>query len=781
MQPGEWIGPFQVEGRLGAGQMGVVYAVRRPDLDARYALKTLRRELCSTADLLRFQREVEHLAAVSSHPNVVPIHTAGEHKGALYYVMDLVEGETLQDLLDQGGPMAAPRAARYVRDLAGALAALHRVGVVHRDLKPANVLVDRRLDSARLADFGLARSFLDDRGRLTQTGELIGTPQFMAPEQALGHQVGPAADVYALGMVLFTLLAGQPAVRSDGKGLVALLTKVGSGELESLPRLAPGAPPDLVAIVTACLAFDPGVRPEAATVRRHLDDFLSAPPGQAPARRSAAGLAGLAVLAAGAATLALVAARATPPPAPPPPPPPPASPRPSEVTTAPEEVGGAAPRRAAAWLELVRRGDSASLDQVLKELDAAGPREETPEERAALIEALWDLDRAWQPASRETFIPPQLQPAQGIALERLVLIHLLLWQLVPDHRLPEQHAELLHPVLAMQVGKQLQQLGPRLLAGLTALKPDDVNVFVCFADANKIHQFGPQAEQVDLAVFRRGIQLARSADEPKAWGHLIRHLAGHLWARSGKPDERPARLDELRRLVDEAEALGWARPDVAAAMSHLQEALVPTAIAEGWHLPPAQTAEALAAARRAVALLPAEAQLRAMLVHALLAADPRANLAAARAELEVATGKELTRSEHLDTPLARATLSLAIALERQGDDAGAAAVCRQVVEGVPGLLLAPARLRLALLGCRLGDPAGAAAALDGLAAHASLRQRRDDDPLLRLREELGRLSAELRREEEPVQEPARRAEWLRQELARLAPNVGWPALGPGPY
>ncbi|RMG17914.1 MAG: serine/threonine protein kinase [Planctomycetota bacterium] len=267
------LGPYLLERELGAGAMGVVYQALHPGLRVRYALKVLRPELCAPRDAARFQRELESMAAVSQHPHVVRVHSAGFEHGRLYYVMDLVDGEDLQKVLNQRGRLPPRRAAEIGRAVASALAALHRAGFIHRDLKPENILIERG-GRPLLTDFGLARAFADERGRLTQTGELVGTPAYMAPEQALGERdLSPAADVYASGAVLYTLLAGRPPVTGTSK--LGVLSKVATGDLEPLAKSAPDVPLPLAELCAACLRTEATRRPSAQEVERALDAYLS--------------------------------------------------------------------------------------------------------------------------------------------------------------------------------------------------------------------------------------------------------------------------------------------------------------------------------------------------------------------------------------------------------------------------------------------------------------------------------------------------------------------------
>jgi hypothetical protein len=282
-------------GRLGAGNMGVVFRVHHSELDASYALKVLRTDLGTSNDLARFQREIELVAAASKHPNVVGIHTASQEQGRIYYVMDLVEGEDLQARVSRG-PLPARQAARYARDLASALAYLHAQGIVHRDIKPANVLIDDQ-DQPRLSDFGLARAFTDDQNRLTRTGEMIGTPYYMAPEQTFGRQVGPPADVYALGMLLYTLLAGRPAV--SGASTLEVVEQIRQGRHVPLAEAAPQVPAALAEICARALAMTPDERPTAHALAETLETFLgggAAGPSAGEAARKRTALIGAALI-----------------------------------------------------------------------------------------------------------------------------------------------------------------------------------------------------------------------------------------------------------------------------------------------------------------------------------------------------------------------------------------------------------------------------------------------------------------------------------------------------
>ncbi|MBX3465876.1 MAG: protein kinase [Planctomycetes bacterium] len=318
------VGPYEVVRELGRGGMGVVLEVRHPDVPRPLALKLLLGLEADDEAMARFAREAQLLARVQ-HPNVVRVHTVGRAPEGAYIVSELVEGEPLLDRCRRG-PLDPRQAAALVRDLARAVAAVHAVGVLHRDLKPHNVIV--RPDGAPvLLDFGVARD-LDSRERLTRTGAMIGTPAYMAPEQADGTPSGELderVDVYGLGAVLFEALAGRPPF--EGGATVALLKQV----ILDPPRWPAGLPPGLDAVLRAGMAKARDARPGSArALADDLDRWLRGerPLALGPPRRRApaAALAAALVAAVALALAAAAVARRAPPPADPPAPPPPRAP-----------------------------------------------------------------------------------------------------------------------------------------------------------------------------------------------------------------------------------------------------------------------------------------------------------------------------------------------------------------------------------------------------------------------------------------------------------------------
>jgi len=195
---------YMVEGTIASGGMGTVFLGRDQRLNRPVAIKTLRQEIATAVLVQRFIQEAQHLARLN-HPNVVRVHDAGEAGDLVYYVMDYVEGETLAARI-QRGPLSLPETRKLGRELLSALALAHQNGIVHRDIKPSNVfLSDGR---AMLADFGIAHT-LDDSTALTQPGQLIGTPAYMAPEQFAGGTITPRTDLYAVGLILYEACTGQ--------------------------------------------------------------------------------------------------------------------------------------------------------------------------------------------------------------------------------------------------------------------------------------------------------------------------------------------------------------------------------------------------------------------------------------------------------------------------------------------------------------------------------------------------------------------------------------------
>jgi serine/threonine-protein kinase len=205
---------YEVETLLGRGGMGAVYKARHLRLKRSVALKTLiAGAYAGRPERARFQREAEAVASLR-HTNIVSVYDVGDHEGLPYYTMEFVEGGSLAQALE-GTPQPSRQAAALVATLAEAMQVAHQAGIVHRDLKPANILLtaDR---TPKVADFGLARHF-DAEPTLTVTGALVGTPSYMAPEQAIGKAgtIGPAADIYALGAILYEMLTGRPPFRAE--------------------------------------------------------------------------------------------------------------------------------------------------------------------------------------------------------------------------------------------------------------------------------------------------------------------------------------------------------------------------------------------------------------------------------------------------------------------------------------------------------------------------------------------------------------------------------------
>lgn len=294
----ERIGPYEVLRPLGEGGMGTVVLVRRPGSERLLALKLLPRAERSETAGPRFLREAEALARVR-HPGVVRVHDAGEATQGSYLVMDYVEGPTLAE----AAPLPPPRAAAVVAEVADAVQALHAAGLLHRDVKPENVVL-RSDGRPVLLDFGLVRP--EDAERLTRTGQLVGTPYAMSPEQVEGRKdLGPAVDVWGLGVVLCVLLGGEPPFQ--GEGLVDLVLAVRHRE----PRL-PSAPTPLLAVARRCLRKDPAERyPSAAALAADLRRAVRAG-ARSGLRRGAAAGGLVALAAAGVVVGAVVSAGPSP-------------------------------------------------------------------------------------------------------------------------------------------------------------------------------------------------------------------------------------------------------------------------------------------------------------------------------------------------------------------------------------------------------------------------------------------------------------------------------------
>jgi serine/threonine-protein kinase len=245
---------YAVEAVLGRGGMGVVFRARHLRLGRLVALKTgLAGAYAGPQELARFQREAEAVAALQ-HPNVVQIYDVGDADGRPYYTMELVGGGSLAQKLS-GTPQPARQAAALLATLAGAVQAAHQGGILHRDLKPGNVLLTPD-GTPKITDFGLARSLQGGAG-LTQTGVPVGTPSYMAPEQARGQTraLGPAVDVYALGAILYELLTGRPPFQGETPAETVL--QVITQEPVPPSRLNTKVPRDLETICLKCLHKDP--------------------------------------------------------------------------------------------------------------------------------------------------------------------------------------------------------------------------------------------------------------------------------------------------------------------------------------------------------------------------------------------------------------------------------------------------------------------------------------------------------------------------------------------
>ncbi len=254
------LGHYTILGVLGRGGMGVVFRAIDDKLGRVVAVKVLPPARADGAARRRFVREARATAAIA-HENVTAIFAVEDTGPVPFIVMECVEGRTLQEKLDRDGPLPAAEVLRIGQQIAHGLAAAHGRGLVHRDIKPANVLLEGAAERVKITDFGLARAV--DDAHLTQAGVIAGTPQYMSPEQANGHRVGPASDLFSLGSVLYALGTGQ--LPFDAPSLAAVLKRV-SEALPPPPRQAnPAVPRRLEAVILRLLAKTPDERFGSAT------------------------------------------------------------------------------------------------------------------------------------------------------------------------------------------------------------------------------------------------------------------------------------------------------------------------------------------------------------------------------------------------------------------------------------------------------------------------------------------------------------------------------------
>jgi eukaryotic-like serine/threonine-protein kinase len=244
-------GRYRLEARIGTGGMSSVYRALDETLERPVAIKLMNREIATDSDQLeRFRREARAVAQLS-HPHIVGVIDYGEDQGRPYIVLEYVEGETLKERIRRNGELDVSEAVAYAIEIARALGAAHARHIVHRDVKPQNVLIDEE-GSAKVTDFGIARS-LDDDG-LTADGRVLGTTDYVSPEQALGHHVTGQSDLYSLGIVLFEMLTGSVPFR--GENQVAVAMKHVREELPDVQALRPEVSASLAAVIDRATAKD---------------------------------------------------------------------------------------------------------------------------------------------------------------------------------------------------------------------------------------------------------------------------------------------------------------------------------------------------------------------------------------------------------------------------------------------------------------------------------------------------------------------------------------------
>src|SRR5262245_50194921 len=275
---GRKLGPYQIQAVLGAGGMGEVYKARDTRLNRTVAIKVLPRYLSERADLRqRFEREARAIAGLN-HPNICALHDVGRDEGIDFLVMEYVEGETLSQHLRKG-PLPTEQLLRTAVEIATALDQAHRHGVIHRDLKPGNIMLTKT--GAKLLDFGLAKQSgrrppVGDRSpigdglplsktkseSLTEEGMLLGTLEYMAPEQVEAKETDTRTDIFALGVVIYEMATGRKAFEGDSKA--SLAAAILTSEPPPITKMQPMTPPALERVVKRCLAKDPEERWQTA-------------------------------------------------------------------------------------------------------------------------------------------------------------------------------------------------------------------------------------------------------------------------------------------------------------------------------------------------------------------------------------------------------------------------------------------------------------------------------------------------------------------------------------
>jgi eukaryotic-like serine/threonine-protein kinase len=273
-------GKYRVERELGRGGMATVYYGHDLANDREVAIKVLNPDLSATIGADRFSREIQ-LASRLVHPHILGLYESGTADKLLYYVMPFVRGESVRDKLNREGQLSVNDAVRIIREVADALGYAHAQDVVHRDIKPENILL---LESgqALVADFGIAKAATEgDAQKLTQTGMAVGTPVYMSPEQSTGEKVGPAADIYSLGCVLYEMLAGDPPF--TGKNAMAIMARHAMDTVPSIRIVRSAVPEEVEEAIFAAMEKSPVDRPRSCA---EFLDILGTPLGETAMRRA---------------------------------------------------------------------------------------------------------------------------------------------------------------------------------------------------------------------------------------------------------------------------------------------------------------------------------------------------------------------------------------------------------------------------------------------------------------------------------------------------------------